>query len=90
MSEKKEIRKLSPETVEHLRSMLDEFLTCYLLVGFDMDGDRVFCNLFHTQMQADALQQLMEDTLERYRVPRVVKVLEDDNDGRKGLQGPKV
>jgi len=48
-----------------MAAQLEEFFSSYVLVGFDLEGNRVRLSHLPTDRDMDALQQMLEDTVEK-------------------------
>lgn len=57
---------LDTETAKLLTSILDQHLSCFLLLGYDYKGDGVSVQLCKTQKDIDSLQSLVNRHVNNY------------------------
>ena len=62
------------EDADRFACMLSEHLRCFIVVGYDMDNNRIRLTSHRNAMQQDALETMLRDRLKSLELPAPVHV----------------
>lgn len=53
-----------------LSTTISEFLNCYKIMGYDLDGNPININVYHNQMEKNALDNMFIDQINEFIAKR--------------------
>ena len=55
--------KAKAKDLDHLNAIMEEYLGCYMVLGYDLNGEKICIMNAHTSSQKDALIEHLRSTL---------------------------
>ena len=55
--------KAKEKDLDHLNNMMEEFLECYMVLGYDLNGEKICIMNAHNSSEKDALIEHLRSTL---------------------------
>ena len=75
------MKKLNNDLADNVIAQLGEWLDSYIVIGFDMEGQRVQLRQWRDCKSFDAVRQAVRDAMTEHEYPKPVMEMVEDGQG---------